>query len=346
MIQYYKDKGYDAKYHESLIVNVQDLPNNSHIKLEVLCDMCEINTMFVKYCDYNKCIKNTGSYVCKDCSYKKSKQTNLLRYNVDNYGKTEECHRKMKDTLKAKYNVEHNSQLSDYAKKYNKTCINRYGESYSQYFAKKASDTFFKNTGYSNPSQSPEIREKMIQTFVEHYGVDNPLKSPEIREKISQTFYLNSSQKVSKQQCYINNLYQGVLNFPVKHYNVDVYLPNDNIIIEYDGGGHLLNVVTGRETLEEYMRKEIIRNNIIKREGYKQLKIVSLDDLLPFDQILLQMLNEAKQYFSEYPNHSWIEYDIDKSIVRNAEHKDGISYDYGKLRKIKDTDIIKKVSNC
>ena len=69
------------------------------------------------------------------------------------------------------------------------------------------------------------------------------------------------------------------------------------------------------------------------------MKIISSKDLLPSDEILLQMLSDAKQYFSDYQNHSWIEFDIDNSVIRNAENKNGVSYDFGKLRKINKSDI-------
>ena len=51
------------------------------------------------------------------------------------------------------------------------------------------------------------------------------------------------------------------------------------------------------------------------------------------------MLNYARNYFSQYPEHSWIEFNIDTSSIRNAEYKDGIPYSFGELRKIKDSDI-------
>ena len=190
--------------------------------------------------------------------------------------------------------------------------------------------------GVNHYSKTLEYKEKFVNTCINKYGYDSPTKVPEIREKMVRTLYNNSSQKISKQQRYINNLYHGILNFPVKYYNVDIYLPDDNLVVEYDGGGHMLNVVTGRETIEEFNQKEIIRNNIIKREGYKQMKIVSSTDKLPFDDVLLQLLSYTKEYFSQYPNHSWIEYNIDYSTVRNAEQIDGIFFDYGKLRKIKE----------
>ena len=272
MIQYYKNLGYDVEWRKPLVVKIEDLQKSSKVKIEVLCDICKKNKMFVAYDNYNNVMARTGSYVCQECSAIKIKQTFLKRYGV-----------------------EHIAKLKD-------------------------------------------IKDKKVRTNIERYGVDNPNKSPEIREKIVQTLYANSSQKVSKQQRYINNLYQGILNYPIKHYNVDIYLPDNNLIIEYDGGFHLGNVITGRETKEEFDQKEIIRNNIIKREGYKVIRIISSKDKLPSDQILLQMLQDARQYFVTTP-HTWQTYDIDKSMLFNAENKNGTPYNFGELRTIKDSDI-------
>lgn len=273
MIKYYKDLGYNVEWHKPLVVKIEDLQKGSQENIEVLCDICKKNKMTVVYKNYNNVMERTGSYVCKECSSVKIKQT-FLR----------------------KYGVEHIAKLQD-------------------------------------------IKDKKVKTNIEKYGVDNPNKLPEVREKMTQTLYANSSQKASKQQRYINNLYQGILNFPIKYYCADVFLPNDNLIVEYDGGGHILNVVMGRETIEEYNHKEIARYNVLKSKGYKQMRIISSKDLLPTDQTLLQMLSEAKQYFTLYPQHSWIEFNLDTSSLRNAENKQGILYDYGTLRKIKDSDL-------
>ena len=88
-------------------------------------------------------------------------------------------------------------------------------------------------------------------------------------------------------------------------------------------------------TQEEFNRKEIIRNNILKREGYKTMHITSTKDLLPSDTTLLQLLSYARQYFSEYPNHSWINFSIDTSQVFNAENKEGVFFNYGELHRLK-----------
>ena len=358
--RYKREFVYD--FSKTITVKVEDLMRQSKTEVEVLCDYCKENVIKMPYYRYNNELECVSKIACKNCIGKKRADCNLFKYGVSNpsqldcikekiimtnlkrYGcanpaQSSKVREKMKNTVKSLYGVEHYSQTEEYKEKFRSTCTERYGSSYAKQFAEKAFGTFRDKTGYDFPSQSPEVREKMAQSYIEHYGVDSPAKSPEIREKMSQTLYANSSQKTSKQQRYINTLYQGILNYPVKYYNVDIYLPNDNLIIEYDGGGHMLNVVSGRETIEEYTQKEIVRNAVIKHEGYKQITIVSSKDLLPQDPTLLQMLSEAKHYFSLYPNHSWIEFNIDTSTVRNAEHKDGIPYSFGKLRTIKDSDL-------
>ena len=340
MIRYYKDMGYSVKYHEPLLIKIKDLQCGSCERVEVLCDMCKVNTMLVKYKDYNKVVKNTGSYVCKECSQKKCVQTNLKRYGVEvpsqskkvidkmretnlkrygvkNYSQTEECQNKMIETIKAKYGTKHYSQTQEYKEKFHNTCIKKYGADYRNIFAHKSFDSYYKNTGYIYP-----------------------FKSTEVKEKVSRTLYKNGTTPTSRQQLYIFNLYSQnenvYLNYPISYYNADICFPEEKLDIEVDFGGHNLSVKTGRLTQEEFNQKEIIRNNIIKREGYKQMRIISSRDFLPSDQVLLQMLSDARKYFSDYPEHSWIEFNIDLSIMRNAEHKIGISYDYGKLRLIKE----------
>jgi hypothetical protein len=90
--------------------------------------------------------------------------------------------------------------------------------------------------------------------------------------------------------------------------------------------------------------RELYRNIAIKNADIKQIRIVSTKDKLPQDETLLQMLEHSKEYFSNYPNHSWIEFNIDASTVRNAEQKDGVFFDYGNLRTIKESDLTNQES--
>lgn len=319
MIQYYRNLGYNTKYHEPLIVDVDDLPKGSGEIVEILCDCCKETIVKIMYKDYIRRIEKYGNSVCYKCKPIKTRENNLKKYGVVSTTMLPEIQEKIKNTTFQNWGVEWSLQNSEVRQKAIETCRSHYDVDFS--------------------IQSKEVFNKTKKSLFEHYGVPNPAQSPEVREKMSQTLYANSSQKASKQQRYINNLYRGVLNFPVKYYNVDIYLPEDNLTIEYDGGFHLGNIITGRETMEEHNQKEIIRNNIIKREGYKQMRIISSKDLLPSDTILLQMLQDARNYFSQYPNRSWIEFSIDSSTVRNAENPQGLSYSFGELRTIKESDI-------
>jgi hypothetical protein len=118
-----------------------------------------------------------------------------------------------------------------------------------------------------------------------------------------------------------------------------MYDTDNNIVWEVDGGGHNLSVKLNKISQNDFEEKERIREMVIVRNGYKICRIISSKDNYPSDQILLQMLEDAKQYFSDYPNHSWMNFDIDNGIIRNAENKEGKPYDYGQLRKIKKTNM-------
>lgn len=227
----------------------------------------------------------------------------------------------------------------------------------------KHKEVMLEKYGYEYTMQVPEIQEKVYRTNNQKYGCNSPYGNAMVIKKAKQTNlerygYENAMQspafyqkwlekhgsdfvKSSKQQRYLCNLYKGILNYHVQHYSLDVCILEDKIDVEFDGSGHKMCIKLKKMTQEEFDKREIIRSQIVKSEGYKQMKIISSKDFLPSDSTLLQMLSVAKQYFSEYPNHSWIEFDIDLSIVRNAENKNGVFYDYGELRKIKDSDFIK-----
>ena len=333
--------GYNGKKGDIIEVSIEHLNENSRALIDVQCDYCG-RTKTITFSHYNKCNHSNNLYACTHCVGNKVAETNLERYGVPNTTMLQEVKDKMAITNMERYGVENIFQFKDCKEKIKQSMNEKYGVDrimQSEYGKEKMRNTYIEKYGVLNPSQLQEVKNKIASTNVERYGGIAPAKSSEVREKMCQTLYSNSSQKVSKQQNYINTLYQGILNFPIKHYNVDIYLPEDNLTVEYDGGFHLGNVITGRETMEEFDRKEIIRNNIIKREGYKQMRIISSEDLLPSDSILLQMLFDTRNYFSFYPNHFWIEFNIDTSSLRNAEHPQGISYSFGELRRIKNSDM-------
>lgn len=360
MVKYYQSKGYSCKHRSEIKVKVEDLKPNSNAEVDVLCDYCGTEIYNVKYCTYNRVVNNTGSYVCEKCAALKRENTMLKKYGVKNACYLEEVKDKKKNTSLEKYGVEFVFQCDEVKEKIKATNIERYGtsnasqnaeiknkiemsniEKYgyknpmsSQVVQQKLKQTMLDKYGVENPMQNKAIRDKASDTCFKKYGVKNPSQSPQIRQIVSKTFYKNNTQSTSSQQVYLHNLYGGELNYPISHFNTDICLLEEQICIEYDGGGHMLSVTTGKVTLEEYNNKTLIRDKIIKQAGYKQIRIISSKDYLPSDEILLQMLEQAKEYFNT-TNHTWVEYNIDTSLMRNAEHKEGVFFNFGNLRKIK-----------
>lgn len=336
-IQYYRNLGYDAKYHEPLIVKVEDLQNGSHAMVEVLCDYCKKEIFSVAYFDYVKETKLINKHACKNCRAEKIKEANIKKYGVDNASRLDYIKEKRKNTFISRYGVETPLQNKEIMKRVKETNLSKYGfvnPSQVPEFREKVAATAFKHYGVYNPSQSEEIKQKVRDTNIQKYGVPCSMQSTEVKSKANKTLCLNGSVRTSSQQLYLHSIYGGEINYPVSYCAIDICLPDEKLCIEYDGGGHDLRVKLGDLTQKEFNQKEIIRNNIIKRNGYKQMKIISSTDKLPSDNVLLKILSDARQYFIDYPNHSWIEFNIDNSTVRNAENKNGISYDFGDLRKI------------
>lgn len=342
MIKYYRDKGYDVNYNQPIIVNVKDLPEKSNIYLYVLCDMCKENTMYVRYADYNRVVKKTGSYVCKHCSYVKAQHTNLLKYGKSFYFQTEEFCEKSKNTLFDNYGVDNPLKSDKIRDKIYNTNLQKYGcinPSQVPEFKERARVTSLERFGVDCPSKCEEIKEKTRNTNLQRYGVSYTQQVPEVRAKANETLCRNGTQKTSKQQLYLYSLFGGQINYPISYYAVDICFPEERIYLEYSGGGHDLRVTLGRLTQEEFDQKEIVRNSVLKREGYKKIEIISKKDFLPSDSILLQMLQESRNYLLT-TSHTWVTYDIDQSLMFNAENKNGIPYNFGSLRTVKDKGVI------
>ena len=76
-------------------------------------------------------------------------------------------------------------------------------------------------------------------------------------------------------------------------------LLNDNIIIEYDGTGHDLNVRLGGISQEEFVQKENKRNKYMLSMGYKVARIVHNKEILPNRDVLLKLKDKILYDLSE-----------------------------------------------
>lgn len=268
----------------------------------------------------------------------KIKQSIQDKYGVDNVSQAEWVKEKKKASTKEHYGVEYYCQSEEGKNAIKQTNLKKYGVGcglQSKEIRDKGIQTCLEKYGVRHPMQNEEILHRAQKTFNERYGDNNPRYTKEAKQKKINTLYNNQTVACSTQQKYIGELYNMKLNYPLVYWNVDMFDEDNNLYVEFDGSGHLLCIDLGSISEEEFNRREIKRSYALKNRGYKQMRIISRHDYLPSDTILLQMLSDTKQYFKDYPEHSWINFDIDNNNVRNAEHKDGVPYDYGELRKIK-----------
>lgn len=329
----------------------------------------EINKMACKHCVPKKmsetCYLRYGvsNYINTEECHEKIRNTTKDRYGTMHYSQTQEFKEKRHKTCVERYGEDYHkqfmekafetfcnrtgynfpSQSPDVRDKITQSYVNHYGVCHPQLsheVRRQTEKTNLERYGHIAPSRNEKIKEKACVTNLQKYGVKHVMQSPEIRSKANETLCKNGNQKTSKQQLYLYVLYGGEINYPISYYAADICKPEERLVIEYDGGGHDLQVALGKLTKEEFDKKEIKRYNAIKYEGYKQMIIVSSKDWLPSDQVLLQMLDYTRIYFSNYPSHSWIEFNIDTSSIRCAEQKNGVFFNYGELRKIKDSDFV------
>ena len=155
-ITHYRELGYNANLHESLLVDIRNLPSVSHQKITAICDICasEKEITFHKYLENEK---RCGYYGCKKCSNLKREITSLDRYDTTNYSKTDECKEKVSKNNIKKYGVKTTLLEENTQKKINKTIFEKYG--------------------VDEILSSVDIREKIIKTNLENWGVDHFSKS-------------------------------------------------------------------------------------------------------------------------------------------------------------------------
>lgn len=115
---------------------------------------------YKSYCS-NKCSANSEN--TKD----KLKKTNLEKWGVDHYSKTQEYKEKVKSTSLEKWGVDNYSKTKEYID--------------------KSKHTYLKKWGVDNYTKTDEYLEKSKNTSLQNWGVEFPIQSDIIKDKIRKT---------------------------------------------------------------------------------------------------------------------------------------------------------------
>ena len=202
-------------------------------------------------------------------------KTMMERYGSTSYLGTEECKRKTKETLMKKYGVENVSQIPEIKDKRKETMISKYGvENYqqSEIFRQRQND---KNKYFHILNNKDNLISFLLEKEKEfgrklfmheisdltHYDqkyINNKIKSYDLYSYIE----LNHRRSQYEDQIikWLNclGIINIVSNFKINKHEIDIYLPDHNIGIEFNGC---------------YWHSELIRKN-----NYHQKKFIDLKD--------------------------------------------------------------------
>ncbi len=243
--KHYNEKYGSYKKGDIIIVEVEDLIENSVVKITAKCDICG-KEKIMKYQPYNNHIKINKKYYCDKCQNKKekTKKTNMEKYGFDYPMQRKEVMQKSKETFLERYGIENISQREDIRKI---RSIRLKDEKYQN----KMSDGVFLKFGIDNVSKLQSIKDKKEQTTLTNYGVTNPSQSAFLFEKSQKSgkriklhqetglYYRGTYEFDFLDFCYKNNIIveKGPsISFDYKNkktfYHSDYYISKYNLICE------------------------------------------------------------------------------------------------------------------
>jgi len=316
-----------ANKHEFELLNTYEKDNKKCVSVK--CKNGHIHDL-TWHCFHDK-------HGCKECNRKYTKEyittyANKYGYTIDNFEGYTDLNFKLKFICLNGHIL--NTSFSNFVK--GRRC---YCEGGLNYYTQKDLEEIFKNEGCELLSQF-KIQKDIVDfkcncgnyssIRVDHFL--NGVRCDECAtEKRRETLYKNGTAPCSAQQKYLYNLFGGELNYPVSRCSLDIAFPDDKIYIEYNGGGHNLQVQFGNMSESEFLEYENNRFLFLKSKGYKCIYILSNKDNLPSDNILLDILTYAKNELRN-SDCNYIKFDVDNLKIITAQYiKD---YNFGVLRKI------------
>ena len=273
-----------------------------------------LNTIHEKYGEQY----NSPSQVPEIKQYQMEQQKSICheKYgsNYDNAMQVPEIKEKRKKTVQKRYGENYTSvmQVPEVQQKKIDTIQEKYGKDYVSVMQVPEIKTIYKKSiqnkygeQYVSPFQVPECIEKSRQTIKARYGeqYDHISQVPEIRTKMLQTIENNKFCTASKQQKHIAEIVSGEIDKPFFGFLLDIALNDEKIDIEYDGGGHWLNVHLGKLTQKQFDSKQRKRTYVILNKQWKIIRLIAPNDKLPSDEKILKIVNWSKQWLLTHTTH-------------------------------------------
>lgn len=222
----------------------------------------------IKCCSEKRKLTNLKKYGGNSPTKSKEVVNKIKKTNLERYGNNSSLHGlKQEQTERIfleKYGCKTPLSNSDIKEKIKNTLIERYGVEHplkSNDILKKTKETNLLNWGFDNPSKSKIVLEKIKETNFKKWGVDFYYKSDDFKEKRDKKIlekygsidYFKSKHRIenvisNKIENYPHNAEIEICNFLEEHNlkvttsrrdiirgELDIYLPDHKIAIEYNG---------------------------------------------------------------------------------------------------------------
>jgi uncharacterized membrane protein len=325
-VKYYKEAGYNIPTKESewkckgvvydfskeIYVKLEDLPKNSKIQVDVICDVCSKFFQRV-YQSYNAC-HTDGSDYCLECSKIKRKQTCINKYGVDCTTKLDIVKEKIAKTNIERYGGTTPISSKEVKNKIKNTNLKRYGCEYglsSKEVQDKKEKTNIEKYGYITPLCNEEIKEKIKKTTYNKYGVENISQLDETQEKVKMTNIKNTGYPFVLQN---KEIYNKLINTNIEKYGVEYYSQTEEC-----------KTKTKNTCLERYGYEY---TTLVPEIQFKMINSMIKNGNVPTSSQQIELYNIIKSQYSDailnYPCDNSI---FDIAILLDNDIKIDIEYD-------------------
>lgn len=296
-----EEKGYVfTNYGDSIIINTDDLSDGSHENVVVKCDYCN-KEYELSYKNYIKTIKKYGNIACKDCVGARCAEITLKRRQDELYNQLlYKCEEFDYELLSEKSDIKNNRTYIKYlCKKHGEKTIkiaNLISGKGCQDCAidnvrtlcqlspddvydriKSFGGILLNKNDYKNRTEKnlqvlcPECNTTFTTSlvlFTQHNGqvCDNCQTRESMGEKKIR-HYLEANQIVFKQYYWFCDC-RDINPLPF-----DFYLPENNVIIEFDGRQHFEDTGYFSYSFEQTKKHDEMKNNYCKTNGIYLIRI-------------------------------------------------------------------------
>lgn len=271
-----------------------------HIETRI-CDCCN-QAYSSPHQSLEKSFNSFGEDICPNCYklnpifkkkvQKKREETNLKKYGVKTPAQNKDILNKIYETNMSRYGQKTTLLDKTTQDKIKNTLVKNYGVDNprkSKEINEKIKQTNLQKYGFENPMQNEQVKKKAEETNLHKYGVKSTAQVKEIREKMMKSLSDNNNVPTSKPQ---KQLYEKIkvlypeykceLNYRVSKLSLDIalFLPDIKIDIEYDG-----------IYWHQDKHKDFKRDCVVKKEGYKVIRIKS-NNKLPTDKQIISAIDK------------------------------------------------------